>query len=165
MSRKKERTPVLTGKKALIVGIANDNSIAYGCAKAFNELGADLAVTYLNEKAQAACRAAGQGARGTDLRAARCIAGRANSRRSSQRIEKEWGQLDILVHSIASAKKEDIKGGLLNCSADGFAHGDGHFGAFVHPHGQAGGAADEGRRHDVRDELSRRDARSSPTTT
>ena len=45
--------PVLKGAKALIVGIANEHSIAYGCAKAFRELGADLALTYLNDKAKA----------------------------------------------------------------------------------------------------------------
>ena len=45
--------PVLKGKKALVVGIANEHSIAYGCAAAFHELGADLAITYLNEKARA----------------------------------------------------------------------------------------------------------------
>jgi enoyl-[acyl-carrier protein] reductase I len=44
--------PVLSGSKALVVGIANEHSIAYGCAKAFRELGADLAITYLNEKAR-----------------------------------------------------------------------------------------------------------------
>src|SRR4051812_25996346 len=44
--------PVLTGQKALIVGVANDQSIAYGCAKAFGEVGADLAVTWLNERAR-----------------------------------------------------------------------------------------------------------------
>ena len=44
--------PVLTGRKALVVGIANDQSIAYGCAKAFRAFGAELAVTYLNEKAK-----------------------------------------------------------------------------------------------------------------
>ena len=45
-------TPVLKGKKALVVGIANEQSIAYGCAKAFHELGADVAITYANEKAK-----------------------------------------------------------------------------------------------------------------
>ena len=50
--------PVLDGRKALVVGIANEHSIAYGCAKAFRELGAELAVTYLNEKAQPHVRAA-----------------------------------------------------------------------------------------------------------
>ena len=44
--------PILKGTKALVVGVANDSSIAYGCAKAFRELGADLAITYLNEKAR-----------------------------------------------------------------------------------------------------------------
>ena len=42
--------PVLKGAKALVVGVANQYSIAYGCAKAFRELGADLAITYINEK-------------------------------------------------------------------------------------------------------------------
>ena len=44
--------PILTGHKSLIVGIANDHSIAYGCAEAFREAGADLAVTWLNDKAR-----------------------------------------------------------------------------------------------------------------
>ena len=44
--------PILKGKKALVIGIANDSSIAYGCAKAFRELEADVAITYLNEKSK-----------------------------------------------------------------------------------------------------------------
>ncbi len=44
--------PVLKGAKALVVGVANDSSIAYGCARAFHELGADLAITYLNDRAR-----------------------------------------------------------------------------------------------------------------
>ena len=47
-----QHQPILGGRKALVVGIANDSSIATGCARAFRELGADLAVTYLNEKAR-----------------------------------------------------------------------------------------------------------------
>jgi enoyl-[acyl-carrier protein] reductase I len=120
MSRKKERTPVLTGKKALIVGIANDNSIAYGCAKAFNELGADLAITYLNEKARPHVEPLAK-ALEASIFAPLDVSRPGELEALFARIEKEWGQLDILVHSIASAKKEDIKGGLLNCSADGFA--------------------------------------------
>ena len=42
----------LKGKKGLVAGVANEHSIAYGCAKAFREAGADLAITYLNEKAE-----------------------------------------------------------------------------------------------------------------
>jgi len=44
--------PALQGMKALVTGVANDQSIAYGCAKAFHELGAELALTYLNEKSK-----------------------------------------------------------------------------------------------------------------
>ena len=44
--------PVLAGKKALVIGVANEHSIAWGCAKAFREVGADLAITYLNDKAR-----------------------------------------------------------------------------------------------------------------
>ena len=44
--------PVLAGKKALVIGIANDELIAYGCAKAFHATGADLAITWLNDKAR-----------------------------------------------------------------------------------------------------------------
>ena len=46
------KAPLLEGKKGLIVGIANDQSIAWGCARAFRALGAELAITYLNEKAK-----------------------------------------------------------------------------------------------------------------
>ena len=45
-------SPVLAGQKALVIGIANEDSIAYGCAKAFRSVGADLAVSWLNEKAR-----------------------------------------------------------------------------------------------------------------
>jgi len=120
MSRKKERTPVLTGKKALIVGIANDNSIAYGCAKAFDELGADLAITYLNEKAKPHVEPLVAGLN-TQIFAPLDVSHPGELEALFQRIKKEWGHLDILVHSIASAKKEDIKGNLVDCSADGFA--------------------------------------------
>ncbi|MGL4995788.1 MAG: SDR family oxidoreductase, partial [Deefgea sp.] len=43
---------ILNGYKALVIGIANEDSIAYGCAKAFRAVGADVAVTYLNDKAK-----------------------------------------------------------------------------------------------------------------
>jgi enoyl-[acyl-carrier protein] reductase I len=44
--------PILKGARALVTGIANEHSIAYGCAKAFRELGAEVAVTYLNDKSR-----------------------------------------------------------------------------------------------------------------
>ena len=117
---KKMRSPVLEGKKALIVGIANDSSIAYGCARAFHELGAELAITYLNDKAKPHVEPL---AREVEARifAPLDVSRPGELEALFKRIKKEWGHIDIMVHSIASANKEDIKGGLLECSAEGFA--------------------------------------------
>jgi enoyl-[acyl-carrier protein] reductase I len=112
--------PVLKDKKALVVGIANEHSIAYGCARAFRELGADLALTYLNEKAKPHVAPLA-----SELEAALLlpmdVARPGELEAVFDRITREWGRLDILVHSIAFAPKEDLQGGLLNCSAAGFS--------------------------------------------
>jgi enoyl-[acyl-carrier protein] reductase I len=112
--------PVLTGHKALVVGIANDQSIAYGCAKAFRNAGAELAVTWLNDKARPHVEPLAR-----ELEAP--ITGELNVAVPGQleavfeQIRQRWGKLDIMVHSIAFAPLEDLRGGLLDCSADGFA--------------------------------------------
>ena len=112
--------PVLKDSKALVVGIANAHSIAYGCARAFRELGADLAVTYLNEKARPHVEPL---ARSLDapLFLPLDVSVEGQLEAVFEAIERQWGRLDILVHSIAFAPKEDLQGGLLNCSAAGFA--------------------------------------------
>jgi len=112
--------PILEGKKALVVGIANADSIAYGCAKAFRELDADLAVTYLNEKARAYVEPLAQEL-GASIFLPLDVAVPGQLERVFEAISAKWGQLDILVHSIAFAPKQDLQGGLLNCSANGFA--------------------------------------------
>jgi enoyl-[acyl-carrier protein] reductase I len=112
--------PVLKDKKALVVGIANEHSIAYGCATAFRELGADLAVTYLNEKARSYVEPLAQ-ALGAPIFAPLDVAQPGQLEALFERIGKDWGRLDILVHSIAWAPKDDLQGGLLDCSAEGFA--------------------------------------------
>lgn len=117
---KKDRRPVLEGKKVLIVGVANEDSIAYGCAKAFHELGADIAITYLNEKAKPYVEPLAQ-AVDASIFAPLDVSKPGEMEALFKQIKKQWGELDVVVHSIASAKKEDIKGGLLTCSADGFA--------------------------------------------
>ena len=112
--------PVLKGAKALVVGIANDSSIAYGCARAFRELGADLALTYLNPKSRPYVEPLAR-----DLDAAIfmpldvSVPGQLEEVFAA--IGRDWGRLDILVHSIAWAPKDDLQGGLLGCSAEGFA--------------------------------------------
>ena len=112
--------PVLRNKKALVVGIANEHSIAYGCARAFREMGAELAVTYLNDKAKPHVEPLAN-----ELDAAMFmpldVSKPGELEAVFDRIGSEWGRLDILVHSIAFAPKEDLQGGLLNCSSKGFA--------------------------------------------
>jgi enoyl-[acyl-carrier protein] reductase I len=112
--------PVLKGTKALVVGIANEHSIAYGCAKAFRELGADLALTYLNDKAKPYVEPVAQALEAT-LFLPLDFAKPGSLDGVFAEISKTWGRLDILVHSAAFAPKDDLQGGLLNCSAEGFA--------------------------------------------
>jgi enoyl-[acyl-carrier protein] reductase I len=112
--------PVLKGRKALVVGIANDSSIAYGCAKAFRELGADLAITYLNEKARPYVQPLAS-ALEAPLFLPLDVSVPGQLEAVFDAIAQQWGELDMLVHSIAFAPKQDLQGGLLNCSAEGFA--------------------------------------------
>jgi enoyl-[acyl-carrier protein] reductase I len=111
--------PILEGKKALVVGIANDSSIAWGCAKAFRELKAELAITYLNEKARPYVEPLAR-----ELEAPLFLPLDVTAPGALEKvfdaIARQWGRLDILVHSIAFAPKDDLQGGLLNCSAHGF---------------------------------------------
>jgi enoyl-[acyl-carrier protein] reductase I len=112
--------PILTGKKALVVGVANDQSIAYGCAKAFATLGAELAVTWLNDKARPHVEPLAQ-TLGASIAAPLDVSVPGQLESLFEAIRTQWGRLDILVHSIAFAPKDDLQGGLLNCSAEGFA--------------------------------------------
>jgi len=109
----------LEGRKALVLGIANEHSIAYGCARAFRGLGAELAITYLNDKARPHVEPLAR-----ELEAP--IFERMDVQQPGQieavfeRVRQTWGRLDIALHAIAFAPKEDLQGGLLNCSAAGF---------------------------------------------
>lgn len=112
--------PVLKGKKALVVGVANEHSIAYGCATAFHQLGADLAITYLNEKAKAYVEPLAQRLNAMIFMPLD-VSKPGELEAVFERVARDWGRLDILVHSIAWAPKEDLQGGLLDCTAGGFA--------------------------------------------
>jgi enoyl-[acyl-carrier protein] reductase I len=112
--------PVLAGQKALVVGVANDQSIAYGCAKAFRTLGAEVAITWLNERARRFVEPLALDL-GATITGALDVSVPGELEAIFDRVRADWGKLDILVHSIAFAPKEDLQGGLINCSAEGFA--------------------------------------------
>lgn len=109
----------LKGKKALVTGIANDQSIAWGCAKAFHAFGADVAVTYLNEKSKPYVEPLAKSINAKLLMP-------LDLQREGQleavfdAIRDEWGALDLCLHSIAFAPKEDLQGRVVDCSREGF---------------------------------------------
>lgn len=112
--------PVLAGSKALIVGVANDSSIAYGCAKAFHTVGAELAITWLNDKARPHVEPLAREL-GATIMAPLDVSVPGQLEAMFDTIARQWGKLDILVHSIAFAPKDDLQGGLIYSSAAGFA--------------------------------------------
>ncbi|MBP0636057.1 enoyl-ACP reductase FabI [Cupriavidus sp. AcVe19-6a] len=115
-----QQHPILANARALVCGIANEHSIAYGCAKAFRELGAEIAMTYAGEKARQYVEPLAQQL-DASIFLPLDVTSQAEMDALFARIAEQWGKLDILVHSVAWAPKEDLQGGLLDCSAEGFA--------------------------------------------
>src|SRR6201992_2940653 len=114
-----ETKVALKGRKGLIVGIANDQSIAWGCAKAFRALGAELAVTYLNEKAKKHVQPLAEMLEAPIFMPLDVMA-EGQMERVFEYIKKEWGQLDFLLHSIAFSPKEALHGRVIDVGRDGF---------------------------------------------
>jgi enoyl-[acyl-carrier protein] reductase I len=113
------KAKLLEGKKGLIVGIANDQSIAWGCAKAFRAFGAELAVTYLNDKAKKYVEPLAR-----ELEAPILMPLDVNVPDQMEavfkRITQDWGKLDFLVHSIAFSPKNALQGRVVDVDRDGF---------------------------------------------
>lgn len=110
----------LSGKKGLIIGIANEHSLAYGCAQHFRPAGADLAITYLNAKAEPYVRPLAE-ALGSTIVLPCDVTVPGELEAVFERISNQWGRLDFAQHSIAYARKEDLSGRITDCSAEGFA--------------------------------------------
>lgn len=110
----------LQGKKGLVVGIANDHSIAWGGAQAFRQAGAELAVTWFNDKARAFVEPL---ARQVDA----AIMLPLDVEQPGQleavfaAIAAQWGRLDFVLHSIAFAPKSDLHGRVVDSSREGFS--------------------------------------------
>ncbi|MBD3785813.1 MAG: enoyl-ACP reductase FabI [Sphingomonadales bacterium] len=109
----------LEGKKALVVGIANRSSIAWGCARAFRDQGAELAVTWLNAKAEPHVRPLAEEL-GATIMGPLDVTSPGQMEEFFEQITDTWGRLDILLHSIAFAPKEDLHGRVIDSSAAGF---------------------------------------------
>ena len=113
------KAKLLEGKKGLIVGIANENSIAWGCAKAFRAFGAELAVTYLNDKAKKYVEPL---ARVLEAPIVMPLDVNAPGQMEAvfERIAKQWGNLDFALHSIAFSPKDALQGRVVDVSREDF---------------------------------------------
>ncbi len=109
----------LRGKRGLVIGIANEHSIAAGCAETFTRAGSPLAATYLNAKAEPFVRAV-TGRLGCELVLPCDVQVSGQLEDVFGRLQAAWGGLDFLLHSIAFAPREDLHGRVTDCSVAGF---------------------------------------------
>ena len=110
----------LRGKRGLVIGIANEHSIAAGCAASFAQCGARLAATYLNNKAQGWVLPVTERF-GVEWTAPCDVRVPGDLEKLFEQVRERWGGLDFLLHSIAFAPREDLHGRVVDCSAEGFA--------------------------------------------
>ncbi|MGM9886191.1 MAG: enoyl-ACP reductase FabI [Lactococcus sp.] len=108
----------LEGKKIVIMGVANNKSIAWGCAKAMKDQGATLIYTYQNERME---KQLARLAQEDDLLVECDVASDESIRRAFSTIETRVGKIDGLLHAIAYSKKEELAGNISDVSRDGYA--------------------------------------------
>ena len=109
----------IAGKRALVVGVANEESIAWGCAQALRAQGAEIALTYLNQKAEPFVRPLAEQL-SAPIIAPLDVRDDAQLEALFAEIRTTWGALDILLHSIAFCPKDDLQGRVVDCSREGF---------------------------------------------
>ncbi|MFI0844376.1 enoyl-ACP reductase FabI [Mesorhizobium sp. IMUNJ 23232] len=119
MSLPSVKAKLLEGRRGLIVGVANDQSIAWGCARAFRAFGAELAITYLNDKAKKFVEPLAQQVEASIFMPLDVsLPGQFEA--VFERIEAEWGSLDFLIHSIAFSPRDTLAGRVTDVPRDGF---------------------------------------------
>ena len=110
---------LMTGKRGIIFGVANDMSIAWGIAQQLHAHGATLAFTYLNEALEKRVRPLATSL-GADLILPCDVASDADIERTFAELEKAWGKVDFVVHAVAFANREDLKHPFSQTTRDGF---------------------------------------------
>jgi enoyl-[acyl-carrier protein] reductase I len=110
---------MLKGKRGLVIGVANADSIAYGCAVKMRAFGADIALTYLNDKAKQYVAPLAEKI-DASLLLPLDVTQPGQMQAVFDRIRADWGRLDFVVHSIAFAPREDLHGRVIDCSQAGF---------------------------------------------
>ena len=150
-----ESRSLLAGRKGLVVGMANEHSIAYGCARMFRDCGAELAVTWINEKTRGYVEPLARELAAT-ITMPLDVEKPGEMEAVFDAIRGRWGRLDFLLHSIAFAPPQDLRGRVTDTSRDGFAPCDGYLVPLLHADSTAGRATDGQGRHAADDDLPRR---------
>ena len=136
----------------LVVGIANQHSIAYGCARVFRNCGADLAVTWVNARTRPYVEPLARELSAPIMMPLDVEQGGAMEA-VFDAIRERWGRLDFILHSISFAPPRELHGRVADSSPGGFSAGDGYLLPFVHAHGAPGRTADEQRWNAAHGEL------------
>lgn len=110
---------MLRGRRGLIVGVANEHSIAFGCAAKLRGFGAEVALTYLNDKAKPYVEPLAKQI-GASMLLPLDVAEESAVASMFEQIKAQWGYLDFIIHSIAFAPKDDLHGRIVDCSREGF---------------------------------------------
>lgn len=110
---------LMAGKRGLVMGIANDHSIAWGIAKALGEHGAEMAFTFQNENFGKRLQPLAESV-GSSLMVPCDVSDRASMDNVFALLESVWGQIDFAVHAIAYSDKEELKGRFLDTTRDNF---------------------------------------------
>lgn len=111
--------PLMAGKKGLIMGVANDRSLAWGITQKLVEQGAELAFTYQGDTLKKRVEPLAQSI-GSDFLLNCDVTNDADLEVVFQRIKSKWGKLDFVVHAIAYSDKEELKGHYVNTTRQNF---------------------------------------------
>jgi enoyl-[acyl-carrier protein] reductase I len=111
---------LMAGKKGLVMGIANDRSIAWGIAKALHQHGATMGFTYQGEALEKRIKPLAQEL-GVTMVEACDVTDAASMDALFAKVEKDWGKIDFLVHAIAFSDKDQLKGRYVDTTAENFA--------------------------------------------
>ncbi len=114
-----DHSPLMAGKKGLVMGVANERSIAWGVAKALADHGADLAFTYQGDALGKRVRPLAESI-GSKFLLPCDVAENGNTEEVFNTLKKEWGEIDFLVHAIAYSDKEELKGSYVDTSRENF---------------------------------------------
>nr|WP_291182114.1 SDR family oxidoreductase [Erythrobacter sp.] len=106
-------------KRGIVLGVANDQSLAWGCAKAFHDQGAQLALSYFNDKAKVHVAPLAEQLEAPIFQRLD-VTDEDSWNAFFDAVKQQWGQIDFALHSIVFAPKEDLHGRVVDCGSAGF---------------------------------------------